>query len=1098
MLKEEWKNLFRNKILLLVVIVIAIIPTIYAGLFLASMWDPYGSIDKLPVAVVNQDQPAEYKDTTLKVGDELVTNLKKNDSLSFNFVDQSVAEDGLRNGTYYMVITIPKDFSANAATVMDKEPKKMQLDYQTNPGTNYIASKLSETALSKIKSSITEEVTKTYAKAIFDQIGTAGDGMQEAADGAGTLKSGMDDASSGNQTITKNLKVLADSTLTFKSGSEELTKGIKDYTDGVAQVNQGAKKLDSGVSELSSKVPTLTSGTEKLNSGVKEYTNGVAKLNDNSNALLSGSSQIKKGGKQLKDGAASLNTGTKQYVSGVNTLADGLTSSTGFVNGVNTLAFGLVGDGTTKNPGYLNGVQQLANGASQLSGLEKLGDVSSGISKLNQAVAGTDNANSLKKGTEALAAGLKTMSEQVSALEGSTNEEGLKKLIGGLQSAKTGMQTASQGMTNAATGIESAASASKKAASVSSQVSQSISGLPDQLSTNLKGYGDVITSAVTDGMTGIATANAKMQKGRTAVDAVKQELASLKTEDGTVTLSEDKLKELIATLDGADQALTDVEQLNAKTYSQKADAVTSQMNQQLQAGVKQMNAAADGLNQIATGLNQGADSLKNGAKEMQAGASQMEAGAQQIPSDLNTDAIKQLSDGLKSAYNGSVAVNGGVAQVSEGLSMLEKNTASFPAAAQGIKTLNAGFNTVTKNNAALSQGAKKLQTAGKTVSDGATKLKKNGPALKSGASQLAGGTKTLAKGSTQLYSGIMAYTDGVGTLNNNSSALTAGTQQLADGAVTLGSGAKQLSDGTSSLYSGTKKLVSNNNTLNHGANQLTDGSKKIQSGSSQLYDGSKQLGDGLKKLTDGSDTLQSSLADGAKQVKDNKAEDTNLTMIAAPVTDNESKLTKVENNGHAMAPYMMSVGLWVGTMAFCLMYPLTKYKGELKSGFSWWCSKASVLYPLAMLQGILVIVLLHVFDGFTPVEMGKAIAFSCLTSIAFAAIMYFFNVALGKVGSFLMLVFMVVQLAGSAGTYPVEISPEFVSKIHAWVPFTYTVNAFRSVICGGESIKTSVIVMIALAVIFTILTILVFQFRTRRIRHEKRMFYDFLEEEGLA
>lgn len=96
MLKQEWKSLFHNKILLLVVIVIALIPAIYAGLFLASMWDPYGNVDKLPVAIVNEDEPAEYGDTTLTVGDQLVDNLKENDSLAFNFVDADVAKEGLK------------------------------------------------------------------------------------------------------------------------------------------------------------------------------------------------------------------------------------------------------------------------------------------------------------------------------------------------------------------------------------------------------------------------------------------------------------------------------------------------------------------------------------------------------------------------------------------------------------------------------------------------------------------------------------------------------------------------------------------------------------------------------------------------------------------------------------------------------------------------------------------------------------------------------------------------------------------------------------------------------------------------------------------
>ena len=82
-------------------------------------------------------------------------------------------------------------------------------------------------------------------------------------------------------------------------------------------------------------------------------------------------------------------------------------------------------------------------------------------------------------------------------------------------------------------------------------------------------------------------------------------------------------------------------------------------------------------------------------------------------------------------------------------------------------------------------------------------------------------------------------------------------------------------------------------------------------------------------------------------------------MFATPITDEETKITTVENNGHAMAPYMMSVGLWVGCLAFCLMYPLTEHKGKLKSGFAWWASKASVLYPVAILQGVLLILLLH-------------------------------------------------------------------------------------------------------------------------------------------
>ena len=59
MIKNEWKSLLKNKILVVVVLAIIVIPVIYAGLFLKSMWDPYGNLKDLPVAVVNQDEPVK-------------------------------------------------------------------------------------------------------------------------------------------------------------------------------------------------------------------------------------------------------------------------------------------------------------------------------------------------------------------------------------------------------------------------------------------------------------------------------------------------------------------------------------------------------------------------------------------------------------------------------------------------------------------------------------------------------------------------------------------------------------------------------------------------------------------------------------------------------------------------------------------------------------------------------------------------------------------------------------------------------------------------------------------------------------------------------
>ncbi|MCM1180457.1 MAG: YhgE/Pip domain-containing protein [Clostridium sp.] len=876
MIKNEWKSLWENKFMLIVVIAIIAIPLIYAGLFLKSMWDPYGEVENLPVAVVNNDVPVEYEGKTLQVGDDLIEELKDNDSLAFNFVDADVAQQGLKNGTFYMVITIPEDFSKNATTLMDEKPKKMELTYETNPGTNYIASKMSETALLKIKDRVAAQVTKTYSENVFDQIATIGDGMQDAADGSLELKEGIAEAAKGSDTISTNLNTLANGANDLTDGTAKLEKGVKDYTDGAGKINAGAKKLS-------------------------------------------------KGTRDLKKGTDTLKTKSKQYTEGVDTLADGITA-------------------------YVDGADQLAAGAKKLAALEKLGDVSDGISQLNAAVTtGSKTSPSLVSGAASLKEGIGTIQSSVG---------GASQALGSLSGS----------MTEAANTIQKASEAISSAASLSRQGAKVLS----------------------DSAGSISQTNQSIENANSAINSVIADLEQAK-KDG-------------ADVDNALTTLKNIGQIST-----------------IRLDTNSMQTISGALSGVSDGLTPAVQGLSAGASKM------AEANPQTMMAALNA--------GLQEAYSGAARLETGAKQVSAGLQKLETATAAFPTAAAGITALNQGFDTLTANNTTLKEGAKAL--------------KNNTPAVAKGISDLA-------------------------------------------------SGAKQLNTGASDLLSGTKQLTSNNITLLSGTTQLAEGAAKLSDGSLKLYDGSLQLQDGMNKLQDGSGELYDAVQDGADEIKEVHTNTDTYEMFATPIEDEETKITHVENNGHAMAPYMMSVGLWVGCLAFCLVYPLMSYKGELKSGLAWWASKATVLYPVAVLQGIFLITMLNKLAGFHPEEYGKTIAFACLTAVTFTSIMYFFNIWLGKIGSFLMLVFMVVQLAGSAGTYPVELSPGFVSKIHNLVPFTYTVNAFRSTICGGESIAASVKVMVVLFIIFTMATIVSFHFKGVAKRKGRILPYDWLEERGLA
>lgn len=905
MVKQEWKSLWRNKILMIVLVFIIAIPAIYTTLFLGSMWDPYGKLDELPVAVVNLDEPVEYEGETLNVGQKLVDKLKEDGSLCFNFTDADQAKRGLKNGTYYMVITVPKNFSENATTLMDTVPKKMELDYKTNPGTNYIAMKMSETALEKIKTSVAQEVTKTYAETIFDKISEAGDGMKDAADGAGEIYDGTEKLSDGNKTISDNLKTLSEGTLTFKDGTSELKVGLSSYLDGVNQLSDGSTTLANGATSLLTGALKLNDGANSLSDGTKTLTSGTATLESGAKTLESGLKTYTDGVKQANDGAAALNANSSALTAGAQQLTAGN--------------------------------EQLSSGSSQLlAGLNLMS------STVKSGLPSEDKITELSGGLDTYSAAIGKMNDELQNTSLPSEEE-----LAALNAVKTDLTNS---LTNAGDNAKSLyVLAAQLQASGDLQTAAQVKEIADSLAAN-------VTSAANDA---------------TAISAVFEQ----------VTPSLSKVTEL-------------------------------------------KNGVAE--------LNENKELVLGGAKTAVSG---MYSGLANVSYALDTQIIPGMS-----------TLDGGISQVSDGAKSLSSGLTTYTS---GVAQVGSGLTQLNDNSAQLNSGASRLS---------------------SGASQLSSGAKSLDSGADELKSG---------------------TKTLADGT-------KTLDDGTKTLTNGFATLTANNSKLTSGANQLADGAVTLNDGAGQLYDGSITLGNGLSDLKDGANTLKTGLEDGQKTIDENKGDDAVYEMISSPVKSNETKISNVENNGHAMAAYMMCVGLWVLCIAFCIMYPLTEHHGEIKSGFSWWLSKAGIAYLVALVAAYAMIGSLQLFLHFEPTEPLNTFLVAGITAIAFMSILYFFNVWLGKVGSFLMLIFMVVQLAGSAGTYPIEISGDFVATIHKWLPFSYAVDAFRGTISGNGNILEVTIVLLSIAVIFTLLTIMMFNIRAKMIKNNKKGLYDFIEKCGLA
>lgn len=258
----ELKFLLSHRKVLISVTAVALVPVLYAAMFIWAFWDPYANLEDLPVAIVNEDTGAEFEGETLQVGKELTEKLKESEQFNFKVVSKEEGYKGLENRDYYLLVEIPEDFSKNATTVLDDDPKKLELKYVPNESTNFLSSQIGETAMKEIKAEISKNITATYAETMFTSVKKLADGLGQASDGTKKLKDGVSELNNGSKTLSDNLGTLASKTVEFKNGVNSAASGSNSIADGSSQ-------LTNGLEEVNNNLPKLVNGTAALETGVK-------------------------------------------------------------------------------------------------------------------------------------------------------------------------------------------------------------------------------------------------------------------------------------------------------------------------------------------------------------------------------------------------------------------------------------------------------------------------------------------------------------------------------------------------------------------------------------------------------------------------------------------------------------------------------------------------------------------------------------------------------------------------------------------------------------------------------------------------------------
>ena len=871
---KEWKAIFKKPTFIIVMIGISLIPALYNIIFLSSMWDPYGQLSELPVAVVNNDKEATYNGNTMAIGKDMVSNLKENKSLDFHFVNEEEGKKGLENGDYYMVVTLPSDLSEKAASILTDHPEQMNIDYQTSSGHSFIASKMSDSAMTQLKQNVSASVTETYTKALFQKMGDLKSGLTKAADGSEQLANGASQLAVGSQTLTTNLHSLADSSLTFSNGTEQFTKGLSSYVSGVEQLHLGlgtfnsglvtytgaVSKLDSGLGQLASKSPELVGGINQLYTGVEAYTGGVSQLN----------------------------TGLNQFSSGVSA--------------------------------YTNGVGNLATGANQLS----------------------SQSATLRMGVEQLSEGIQQLSSKLDA--SSEQKDQINQLSSGLNQLNQAIQNIDVGDT-------------KQLSSVLSSI----------------------------------------------VSLSNQMLASAQSEKATT----------IANIQStaAYQSLTSEQQaeISASVSQNSTDSIQSA--QSIIALVQGLQGSLENLQNQSSNLS----TLKNQANQV-------------LP--LASTSLTGLSSGL-------TEIQGAV-------------TSKLVPASQSIAS---GINAYT--------------TGVDKVSQGASQLSEKNPTLTGSLNQLVSGSTTLTQKSSSL-------TAGVGQLVEKTPELVSGIEKLSTGSNQLNQKSQELIAGVDKLQSGSSRLADKSSQLLSGASQLENGANKLADGSGKLAEGGTKLTAGIESLQIGTTDLGQGLSNASNQLKSASTESKNAETLAEPLSLSKTDNDQVPVNGIAMAPYMISVALFVAALSTNMIFAKLPSGCHPETRWAWFKSRFEINGVIAVLAAVLVYGGVHLI-GLTANHEMRTLFLIIIASLTFMSMVTALTTWNSRLGAFFSLILLLLQLASSAGTYPLALTNDFFRAVNPWLPMSYSVSGLRQTISMTGNIHSQIIFLLVTLVLFIGLGMLAYQ-----------------------
>lgn len=253
----------------------------------------------------------------------------------------------------------------------------------------------------------------------------------------------------------------------------------------------------------------------------------------------------------------------------------------------------------------------------------------------------------------------------------------------------------------------------------------------------------------------------------------------------------------------------------------------------------------------------------------------------------------------------------------------------------------------------------------------------------------------------------------------------------------------------SSMLGDLDKSIQNIAGVTGSASNGLTGLQKTLSNSAEL------LNEASEKLTSLAATLSSEDSKDLSAVTNLLSEDpeTIASFLSSPVKLDEKKIYPIENYGSAMAPFYSTLAIWVGAVVMAAMLKVTVADSTKKilfhpKEYQLYIGRILLLIIIGFMQSALICLGDLFFLGIQCKHPVMFVLTGMFTSFVYVNLIYALTVSFGDIGKAIAVVLMVMQVAGSGGTFPIQCAPKFFQVVYPLLPFTHSMNAMRECIAG--------------------------------------------------